>query len=188
MVSSGDFSSDDGAHEPTLARRHRLQRVLLERCRLAALAALEPVRGEFHILARQAGRTERMNVGVPGPGPVLELDSQLEGRLGLANDLVLIDPQHLDEADDRWDGRLADPDGADLGGFDQPDATVQIPQQLGEARRGHPPGGSAADDDDAADWIDGHGNNPYGLIGSSNGPAGRPDRSNNVHTGLSAQQ
>ncbi len=77
----------------------------------------------------------------------------LKGRLGLADEIVLIDPEYFDETDDGRDGRLADADRADLGRFNQPDATVHIAQQLRQARRAHPTGGSSADDDDVADAI-----------------------------------
>src|SRR6185312_790651 len=102
------------------------------------------------------GRAERMDVGMPRAGPVLEFDAQLEGRLDLAYEIILIDAERHQVGDDRRDGRLPDPDGADLGGLDQPKAATQAIQVMGEGRGGHPTRSSSPDDRDSADGIDWH--------------------------------
>src|SRR5690606_27356107 len=100
---------------------------------------------------------ERMDIAVAGAGPVDELDPELVGRVRLADELVLVDPEHAVEHDDLRDGRLAHAHGADRLAFDQLDGQAgEAAHDLGQRRRGHPPGGSAADDDNLADRLPGH--------------------------------
>src|SRR5262249_44745846 len=93
---------------------------------------------------------------VARPRPVRKLDAELEARLGLADQVILIDAEQADDIDDRRNGRLPDTDGADVSRLDETDAAVRVLEELGENRRRHPPGRSSANDGDPADGIDWH--------------------------------
>src|SRR5687768_9705017 len=103
------------------------------------------------------GQAERMEIAVADHPPIVELDSELERRLGGPHELGLVDAEKAVESEQRRDGALADADGADCVGLDQGDfrARTQRPRN----RRGrHPSGGAAAGDDDppqgpAAHWL-----------------------------------
>src|SRR5262249_17996842 len=115
----------------------------------------------------QSRRPERVDVRVLGPRPMLELDAELEARVGFADQLILIDAEQPDDVDDGRDGRLADTDGPDLGRFDQTDAAVSALEELGQDCRRPPTGGSPADNGDTADSIDGHDREPTFNSGSA---------------------
>src|SRR5688500_16259659 len=88
-----------------------------------------------------------MDVAVPDPGPVDELDAKLVGRMRLAHELHLVDPEHRVEQIDLRDRRLADASGADRLALDQVDRKAgQRARDLGDRGRRHPPGGAAPDD------------------------------------------
>src|SRR5579863_819067 len=92
-----------------------------------------------------------MHVGMTHTGPIPELDAQFEGGFGLADEVVLVDPQSAYEFHDRGDRGLAHADGADLLGLDQSYAHFERLQEFGEARSRHPAGRAAAHDGDAPD-------------------------------------
>ncbi len=100
----------------------------------------------LHLLTISA---EGVEIPVPDPAPVDELDAEFERRAGLADELRLVDAQQAVEVEDMRDRRLADPDGADRLRFDQVD--LHPGQHMGQRRGRHPAGGAAADHDDAAD-------------------------------------
>src|SRR5207244_9031670 len=75
--------------------------------------------------------------------------AQLVGSAGGGEELGLVDAERLVEQGDRRDGRFADPDDANLIGFDQCDrhsGEAETPQR----GRGHPPRRAASDNDDPA--------------------------------------
>ena len=88
-----------------------------------------------------------MDVAVAVVQPVAEFDAELEGAVGAADELGLVEAEPVDPIVELGDGRLADPNGSDLVGFDQGDRS-DIPQEGREDRRGQPPGRSAAGNDD----------------------------------------
>jgi hypothetical protein len=94
---------------------------------------------------------ERVHVAVADAPPVVEVDAQLEGGARLAHELVLVEPEQLVHLDDRRDRRLADPDRADFGRFDQVSLEPALFERLGDRRGRHPAGGPAADDRDLPD-------------------------------------
>jgi hypothetical protein len=98
-----------------------------------------------------------MQVAVAQRLPVAELDPQLEGRLGLLDELDLVDAQQTVEELDRRDGGLADPDRADLLGFDEFDLGDLALERLGQCGGGHPAGRAPADDDELEGRLLGHG-------------------------------
>ncbi len=101
-------------------------------------------RHAFHVRAEQA---ERMHVAVAGAVPVGELDAQFEGALRVAQKVVFIDAQHLQEVADRRYRGLAHADSADPGGLDHADPRLPGVQEPGKCRGGHPAGRAAADND-----------------------------------------
>src|SRR5688572_29515736 len=107
----------------------------------------------FHV---QAKRPERMDVTVSGSSPVDELDAELEGRLRLADEVVLVEAQHPVEVLDLRDRRLADAHRADFLGLDDLDPAVVVLQDSRQRRRGHPAGGSAANYNDRSKTVCGH--------------------------------
>src|SRR5690242_19651302 len=92
-----------------------------------------------------------MEVAVAAPCPVDELNAELEGRLRAADEVVLIDTEHLIEQANRRNRRLADAHRADLRGFDQRDRAERARQRVRQGGRRHPAGSAAADYCDGAD-------------------------------------
>ncbi len=144
-------------HEPGLARRDRLQGILLGRVDGVILAMVlqeEGVKGDpVHI---EAIGPEGVDVFVADPAPVLEFDAELEGRLGAANEVVLIDAERAVERADLRNGRLADADRADRFRLHQFDVAIIVLQQLRQRGRRHPAGGPAADNEHFANSTIGH--------------------------------
>ncbi len=140
------------AQEASLAAGDLRQRIFVERVRIAEVAPLQPMMVELHSLHVDAVETEGMDVAVADAGPVHELDAQLVGRIGRADEVVLIQAQHLIEQNQLRDGRFANTDGADLLRFDEFDLEArQLSKDLRERGRGHPAGGASTDDHDLAD-------------------------------------
>src|SRR3546814_2614839 len=80
--------------------------------------------------------------------------SDLVGRVGFADELVLVDAEQRVEQADLRNRRLADADGADRLALDQLDLEAGKGAHDARDRGGrHPARGAAADDDDAADGI-----------------------------------
>src|SRR3546814_9816376 len=83
--------------------------------------------------------------------------SDLVGRVGFADELVLVDAEQRVEQADLRNRRLADADGADRLALDQLDLEAGKGAHDARDRGGrHPARGAAADDDDAADGIADH--------------------------------
>lgn len=110
-------------------------------------------------------RPEAVHVAVAEARPVDELDAELERALRLADELRLLDLEEVVERDEMRDGRLADPDDADLLGLDQ--SYLELPAEgFAECRRRHPAGTAPADDDDGAQRL------ASGLFGVLTGHGG----------------
>src|ERR1700722_11402144 len=118
---------------------------------------------------------EGVQVGVAEPRPVSKLDAQLEGALGLADHIVFVDPEQSIEGPDRRDGRFADSPRADPRRFDGGDFAVVIFQPPRESRGSHPTGRAAADDQNAANPVIGHGGTRR-LPSPAAGPSRRDSR------------
>ena len=98
-----------------------------------------------HFLAECA---EWVDVAFTDPAEILEVDAQLIRRMGRLHERGLVDAELFDEPANVRQRRFADADDADILALDQRDGD-QRSEQLGERARAHPPGGSAAEDDDA---------------------------------------
>src|SRR6476661_4923312 len=109
---------------------------------------------EFHPHHVDAVIAERMDVAVADPGPVAKLDAELVGRVGGADEIILVDVEQAVEQVDLRNRRLADADRADLLRFDELDGEgrdlADDPRQAG---RRHPAGGAAADNHHLADGV-----------------------------------
>src|SRR3546814_13784969 len=81
--------------------------------------------------------TERMDIAFADAPEIVEIDAQLIGRVRGAHEGGLVDTEPLDEAADVRQGRLADPDDADILAFDQRDRN-QRPEPLSKRARAHP--------------------------------------------------
>jgi hypothetical protein len=134
----------DRWHRPVLQIRH-----VVERLRQAqpVLVRAKAAQGRTEI-------AEGMEEAVADVAPVLEFDAELEAGLGLADKVGAVQAQRVVVDADRGQGRLAHPDGADLGRFHQRHLAGLggvARQALGQRGRRHPAGGAAAHDDDPAD-------------------------------------
>src|SRR5882672_11219814 len=102
---------------------------------------------EMNPAPRLAEGPEGMDVVVARGTPAAELDAELEGALGLAQELGFPDAEHVVEDLDVRQRGLTHADRADLVGFDQGEGIgrgVDQPRQAGGA---HPARRTAADDD-----------------------------------------
>src|SRR6185312_3709517 len=115
--------------------------MLLERRGRAPGALAQPVLMERDRSEFVANAAEGMEVAMPGPDPIGELDAQLERAAGGGDEGVLIQSELPVEVADRRNGCLADANGTDGRGLDDLDTTAAA-SRLGEGRRRHPAGGS----------------------------------------------
>ncbi len=134
----------------------RRQRGLRIGTGLAGQPQLDPAVEEHRPVAGVAVSTEGMEVAAAIAVPVDEFDAELERRLGMPDQVGLVDTGQVVEPVDRRNGRFADADGADLVRFDELDIELMGDIDLGERRDGHPAGGAAADDNDFANGPAGH--------------------------------
>ena len=153
------------ATKPAAVGRLGAQGVVVQRPGPVEGGQFQPVLMEVAGIGRDAVHTERMEVGLAGPCPAMELDTQLVGALGLADEAGLVQAQGSVEDANGRDGGLADPHRADLGGLDQGDgaATGQRPRQQG---RRHPARRAAAQDDDRTGQVIGFGIDHETLLSS----------------------
>ena len=135
------------AHELVFLAGQQIDRVVVQPIRLAGLVGLQPVVVEVHQASLAPQAAKAVDVGLPLRAPVLELDAQLEGRLGPAHELVFVDADQVIELDDRWNRRLTDADRGYLVGLDQLNLGV-LAQRVQQHRSRHPAGSAAADDQD----------------------------------------
>src|SRR5688572_970986 len=91
----------------------------------------------------------RVAIGARGARPIDELDALLERRRTLAHEPGFIDAEGSEGLRDGGERSFTDPDGRNVGGFDERDArTVRpLPERLGEKGGGEPTGRSATDDE-----------------------------------------
>ena len=73
---------------------------------------------ELDAVERPTDVAELMEIFVTAVDPAGEFDTELERRVGLAQELVLVDPQLVVEFEDWRNGRFADADCPDRFGFD----------------------------------------------------------------------
>ena len=153
----GDRLAGDRAvpMHPPGARGDFVERVSVQRLRHAKRTAAQPIVLEGDQADIAADRAERVHIGVAGPQPIGELDAELEGAAGCADEGVLIQPERLIVEPKLRDRGLADADRADCLGFNQADAEPGF-QETRQRGSGHPAGGAAAGDDDGDRWLLAH--------------------------------
>src|SRR5437588_12763277 len=140
--------------EPLLQPGDDPDRISAERRLIAQRFAFEPEMVELDAFHIEAVEAERVDVAMTDVRPVDELNAELVGGIGRADEIALVDVHQFVEQHDLWDRRFADADGADLLGFDQLDLEVgDFAHDLGERGSGHPSGRAAADDHDLADSV-----------------------------------
>jgi hypothetical protein len=132
--------------EAALAGHHAGQALLTQRAqrRVAHPAVLAPQAGRTgQVVEIAKGVEEALALGAP----VTKLDAELEGAIGGAQELGLVNADPLVIFTQHGKGGLAHADDADLFRFDQFDRAAR---QRGDQPNGsHPAGRAAADDDDA---------------------------------------
>src|SRR5882672_2582942 len=114
----------DRPREPAEIRGTAGERVVAQRRLVTRFSQPQPMMMKGDLLDRQAVPAKGMQVGVSEPPPIAKLDAQLERRLGLADELILVDPEQLVESANWRNGRFADANRADLGRLDQRDTGV----------------------------------------------------------------
>src|SRR6185503_18291892 len=82
--------------------------------------------------------------------PVAKVDAELDGPLGVAQEVVLVEPEQLVEQDEHGNRRFAHADRANVRRLDELNAAVVRRDDARQRRRSHPAGGAAPDDDDLA--------------------------------------
>jgi len=142
--------------ELVLPRRHRLQRIFLDVGRFAHLIQFQPIGVEVHALHVDAERPERVDVGMAEARPVFEFDAQLERRLGLAHEIVLVDAERAVEDAQLRDRGFADADRADFFGLNQADFAILVLQEAPQRCGRHPAGGAPANNHDPAQFVIAH--------------------------------
>jgi hypothetical protein len=98
-----------------------------------------------------------MDVTLPHPPPVDELDAELERGVGRAHEFVFIEPEQPVEVQNLRDGGFTHADDADGIGFDDLNPDLWSVQQFRKGGSRHPSGRPAADDHDVANSQIGHG-------------------------------
>src|ERR1700689_4439918 len=94
-----------------------------------------------------------MPVAVADMAPVLEFDAELLGRLSLPHEIGFVDVEETQQIDERWYGRLADPDGADVGRLDHADDAVPVRQCPCQDAGRHPARSTPTNNGDARDAL-----------------------------------
>src|SRR5258708_25163209 len=109
---------------------------------------LEPALIEIVVTNRAADDAEGVDVFLVALMPADKLDAELVGRLGGANELLLIDAEPLNQTDERRYRGFADCNRPNLFGFDQLDLAQLAFEMMAKHGCRQPPRSAAADDDD----------------------------------------
>src|SRR5687768_361636 len=101
-------------------------------------------------LDERAEGTERPPERLSGRGPVAELRAEAVGRLGLVDEVVLVDAEETQQLEQRRNGRLGEPSGPGFGGVDDVDRALSR-QAAREGNGGKPSRDTATHDCDPPD-------------------------------------
>src|SRR5229473_2547619 len=104
---------------------------------------------KFHPVPGFTKRHERVNVAMTRSIPVAKLYPQVERCPRLANELRLVDPEHVVEDLDMRQRSLADADDSNLIGFNEGNGVVVRPKLTPDAGSAHPARRASAHDDNA---------------------------------------
>src|SRR2546429_3288294 len=132
--------------------RHPVEAVVPQGLATALHHFLQPIVVERNIGEILADAAESVHVAMTRLVPIDELYAELEGALRLAQEIVLVDAQQIIVQRYRRDGRLADPDDADLVRLHQRDGETRT-HDLGDRCSRHPPGGATAGDNDRLELL-----------------------------------
>src|SRR2546423_10146695 len=105
--------------EPARERRLNVEREIVDRRFVTVMPRTQPLLVERRHAEIVAVAAERMDVALPDPEPVDELDAELERGLSPPHEIEFVDSEDLVEVHDDGDRRLAHTDRADLLGFDE---------------------------------------------------------------------
>src|SRR6266436_7202788 len=123
------------------------QRVLFDAVVQTFLTRPDPSMMERQAVIGIAVTSEGVKINVAGPGPVLEFDPQLVGRLRLSHELIVVQSGELIEPVNGRDRRLSDSDRSYFVGLDQKGLDLR-PDRLGQCGRCHPACSSSTQDAD----------------------------------------
>src|SRR3546814_4899445 len=100
---SSDVCSSDLTRTQEAVRRRsdRRDRIIVKAARIAEPLPLQPVMVKFDPHHVEPVKAEGMDITMADARPVDELDPQLVGRVGFADELVLVDAEHRVEQADR---------------------------------------------------------------------------------------
>src|SRR5665213_1779654 len=137
------------------------ERVVEERRVVARGAKPQPVVVNGNLVDLRAVLAEGMKIRMVDATPILKLNTEFEGRLGVSHEFVFVYAEQRIERSNGWNGCLANADGGDVGGFDQRYFAVIILEHVRERGGSHPAGSAAAD----------NGNVPYAIVAHRGLPA-----------------
>src|SRR3546814_10136708 len=97
----------------------RGDRIIVEPAGVAECLTFEPMVVKLDPEHVEAVEAEGMDIAMAGTDPVDEFDPELVGRVGFADELVLVDAEQRVEQADLRNRRLDDADGSDRLDLDQ---------------------------------------------------------------------
>ena len=110
----------------------------------------QPVMKKINPIDLSTDNTEGVPKTMLSLKPILELDTELVGRMASTHELVFVEPQFGDKINQSRQRCFADSDGGHIRRFDESNLAVAVLLQVGSC---HPSGGSSADNQNATNLI-----------------------------------